>query len=126
VKIRNGFVSNSSSSSFFTAVTKEGHEKVLSKMNDLEKTVVEAIVRKGKFAGIDIFTLSKSQDAGDFDSLEDELSGVISTIINELEDKGEKFYEDDVCDDVYDAVSEYQSKVSELGENMCIVHDASW
>jgi len=55
MKIRNGFVSNSSSSSFIIATTIQNHQKVMDQLNEIEKSVVNAIMnQKSKFCGFDL------------------------------------------------------------------------
>jgi len=56
MKIRNGFVSNSSSSSFVLVVPKELHEKVLSEINDeYVRAVVETIAQDKVVFGKDCY-----------------------------------------------------------------------
>lgn len=55
MKIRQGFVSNSSSSSFVIMTTKENHDKIMEKLTPFEKAVVEALgVTEEKFNGVDV------------------------------------------------------------------------
>ena len=51
MKIRNGFVSNSSSSSFLLITTKENHEKAFKQLSPYEKAVIKTIVSTGNFLG---------------------------------------------------------------------------
>jgi len=62
MKIRNGFVSNSSSSSFVIAVKKDVHEKVLKQLTEYEKDVIEQIAEKDTIFGIDVYTVSDMTD----------------------------------------------------------------
>ena len=52
MKLRTGFVSNSSSSSFVVLTTKENHDAVMAKMDDYAKVVVASVMEEKKFAGI--------------------------------------------------------------------------
>ena len=57
MKIRMGFVSNSSSSSFVIITTKENHERVLSAMTEQQREVIGQIVVSKKFLDRDIVYL---------------------------------------------------------------------
>jgi hypothetical protein len=51
MKIRMGFVSNSSSSSFIIATTKENHETALSQMTEREQEIINELTGEEKFLG---------------------------------------------------------------------------
>jgi len=51
MKIRNGFVSNSSSSSFVVMTTMENHEKAMKKLHPYIQDVVNEVIGKTKFMG---------------------------------------------------------------------------
>ncbi len=65
MKVRNGFVSNSSSSSFVIAVKKDVHEKVLKQLTEYEKDVIEQIAEKDTIFGIDVYTIGDLDVHGD-------------------------------------------------------------
>jgi hypothetical protein len=52
MKTRNGFVSNSSSSSFIIAIPLDSYEDMFMGMNDLEKKVIEELVVEQKVVGV--------------------------------------------------------------------------
>lgn len=65
MKIRTGFVSNSSSSSFCLVMTKEGYKEALSKCDAFVKHVVKNIsVKHTKIDGKEIVLASTFSDAG--------------------------------------------------------------
>lgn len=67
MKIRQGFVSNSSSSSFVLFVEKKTHEEVLSKMNKIEQGVIRQLEQGiDKFNDIEFIILGEHivQDFG--------------------------------------------------------------
>jgi len=63
MKIRNGFVSNSSSSSFVIVVPSEIHSKVLSEIDDnFITSVINEISKESKFNGNDVVTVVFESD----------------------------------------------------------------
>jgi len=64
VKIRSGFVSNSSSSSFVAVVPMETHEWVLRLNHPYVRAVVEALGGKKTVFGIECFVTSTYSDQG--------------------------------------------------------------
>jgi hypothetical protein len=54
MKLRSGFVSNSSSSSFIILVTKEAHEEAMAKLHPWERTVVDCFMSEGKIGNQEI------------------------------------------------------------------------
>lgn len=54
MKVRAGFVSNSSSSSFLFMTTKEIHDMVFQDLNDYEKKIIEEITDIGEFLGKEV------------------------------------------------------------------------
>lgn len=66
MKIRNGFVSNSSSSSFIVIASLSNHKRVLEKLDEYEQRVVNAIMEKRskKFLGREIIIGEESNSDG--------------------------------------------------------------
>ena len=66
MKIRNGFISNSSSSSFVAVITKSAFDKTLEQVHPYVKAVIEAIEKEeGIFTGIDVVTIGIMNIHGD-------------------------------------------------------------
>ena len=64
MKIRTGFVSNSSSSSFVIAVRKEAHEEALKQLTKYEKAIINDIAREDKIFDIEVFIIGDMTDMG--------------------------------------------------------------
>jgi len=109
MKIRNGFVSNSSSSSFILLVTKELHEKLKEELDPFVIAVVEAMGEETKFFGKEGIVIPYSSDAGGCDTFED----------FEIDFDGEvpKAYTDDGYRDFYSAYQEYVDEAEKHPED---------
>jgi hypothetical protein len=79
MKVRNGFVSNSSSNSFVIITTKENHEKTLSNLHPFAAAVIRAIVsQKDHKFGKDLVyigTLDTPSGSVTFDDLDIDFDG---------------------------------------------------
>ena len=64
MKTRNGFVSNSSTSSFVLIMTKERYEESIKDYKKEEKKVIDSMASKSKFLGRDIVTFKNLCDRG--------------------------------------------------------------
>ena len=74
MKIRTGFVSNSSSSSFLLLITKEAHDKILENSNEVNKILINHIMGEPfNLAGQEFLGMSTMSGncASDFDPFED-------------------------------------------------------
>ena len=101
MKIRTGFVSNSSSSSFVLIVKKELHDKVFETLNKYEKYVIEAVSHEATVFGLPAIEIGDMTD----------MNGYSYT----FEDLDLDYDEDEEERSPYEAFGSYQSKVMELG-----------
>lgn len=89
MKMRLGFVSNSSSSSFVVTITKKAFDKALLKADEFTTAVINAMEKQeSKFAGIDVITIGTHSDMGggsEFDYMEIDLP------VNENEEEPDKW-----------------------------------
>ena len=104
MKIRNGFVSNSSSSSFVLVVKKDDYDKVYSDLSDDAKKVADACMEFKTIFGIDVAIFSDWCDnggGGSFDYIEVDIEG-----------------------DKYGAYDELQNKLGTIED--CFSHSQDW
>ena len=85
MKIRTGFVSNSSSSSFIIITSKENHERVLKDLHPFYQEVIKIMSVEKNFFGKDMVYTMNLTDRGGNSTLFGEYSSV-----SEIEYKGEK------------------------------------
>jgi hypothetical protein len=102
MKTRNGFVSNSSSSSFFCVVPKTIHDKVMDKLSKKQKSIMEKYLDHGKVGDIDVVGYGHAHDRGEGSSY----SG--SICFSDYGEKNEIEY-----DDFDDATSAYEKALKE-------------
>ena len=109
MKIRNGFVSNSSSSSFILVTTQKVHDDVVAKMGKVEQTIIKALVKeevitiKKGLGGPALMVLTTWSDAGGNDNFSDIIADA-----NEVPDN-EEF-------DGYEVVDKYINAVKKSGK----------
>jgi len=68
VKIRNGFVSNSSTSSFIILLASKSFKEVIATMDELPQKIITNLVTDEKVCGVDAKTLAYT--SGNYDSIE--------------------------------------------------------
>jgi hypothetical protein len=125
MKIRTGFVSNSSSSSFVMLATVENHEKALESLNDLQRAIINAMshcFKKHKIFGQDLIMLNYM--AGEYSSLPENLfQQLAEKYPAELYDNGEASLEYDEderylnWETIWEAVDKYQTEVEKDKDN---------
>ena len=71
MKLRSGFVSNSSSSSFVILIEKDEHEKVLREVHPYIRAVIEAIAETNTLYNMPIVTVSTYNDQSGYNNLDD-------------------------------------------------------
>jgi hypothetical protein len=110
MKIRNGFVSNSSSSSFICAVRKTTHDEAIAKMQERERTIIEKTVFFKKAFGLELAVRGQMNDCGGNYSYTGQLYNDDDEEIIIKDEDGEEFEEnliqyaieiyDDLCDEI--------------------------
>ena len=133
MKIRNGFVSNSSSSSYLILITKDDYDKMLGDLTDLEKMVLKELPSSSvKAFGMSMKTIEWT--SGNYDTFEDmsfskfksaipkktkkeekSKSGVHATCGNSDTNYESLEEEDDICDLVYEARGAIEEKAKKHG-----------
>jgi len=66
MKIRNGFVSNSSSSSFVIVSTKKSHDKVIAQLNQEDAIIIKNAVSFSKIGSEEVVVLAYHQYNGEY------------------------------------------------------------
>lgn len=99
MKIRNGFVSNSSSSSFVIAVKKEVHEEVLKQLTGYEKAIINDISQQDTIFGVEVFIIGDLDVHGCSYIFED---------LSDYEEAGE-----DEANNPWDALDRYENLVKQ-------------
>jgi len=114
MKIRNGFVSNSSSSSFMAIISPSGFEALQKNLSDIEQLIVKKFCKKIMLEGKALYLYDKaSGECVDYDSdfIEDHKSEIL---------KAHKC-EDEICvlsEHFMGDVDSLQSKIKKLGKDL--------
>jgi hypothetical protein len=115
MKVRLGFVSNSSSSSFIMLVTEEDYKAVYEGLNSIEKKVMDYLVKDGgNFAGHKIkkFSTYSGDGYGTWDECSVELTEEEQQKLVDA-DKYEDEYNDWLLDDVFNKVcKKFKNKIT--------------
>lgn len=105
MKIRNGFVSNSSSSSFVLLIPKTDYEKVTKDMTPFEKEVLNQLKINEKITFMNtemvLFEEITGRDEGEVANLKD---------IDKLKKLNQSFDEDDCDDTILDVKDKFRDK----------------
>lgn len=116
MKIRQGFVSNSSSSSFVQMTTKENHEKALEKLSPIGKAAIMELACYEQFLGKDVVVISEYEDRDGNGSLDIENFDV------DISQFG-----DDCKDDWYNSVYNYKKEVAKIAKKgEVFTNEVSW
>lgn len=118
MKVRQGFVSNSSSSSFVIASPVNIWDKVYNQLTPFEKAVADALVSKERGFGQDIMVISEFSDNGGGGTLED------LEVDYDTTDDGDD--DDDYNDNVYEAYSKITDLLEKEGGDLVFIHSEDW
>lgn len=118
MKIRNGFVSNSSSSSFVLAVKLEEHEKLIKNLSDFDKAVLKGLGKVKNVFGQKCFVIGDSMDSGGYHTICGEDWAPKGHDFAIEDENGETY-------DVFDAVYNYQAKAEKLTNDKKFYWDQS-
>jgi len=75
MKVRSGFVSNSSTSSFVIMTTKSNSDKALESLSPYHRAVMDCILNMGEFMGQEIVSYGELTDRGGESNIDYELQG---------------------------------------------------
>lgn len=114
MKIRLGFVSNSSSSSYTALTTVENHEKALASLDDLDRGIMELLskaFKKEKVFGLDLISFNLT--TGEYSDFEWILG---KSLLEEFIKKHPEMEEDEWTY-IYAAVGRYEKAIEKDKEN---------
>jgi len=126
MKIRSGFVSNSSSSSFLMVVSQDTHDKVCANMSETEKKVVDMMTSEENFGQMKVRVFSEASDMSGNKSNEDMIYDAQSMVEEEAEKRGVEVSElSEHCDDdaselVSETIYNYQEECQKLEGGDCV------
>lgn len=122
MKTRNGFVSNSSSSSFVAILREVDFNEFLKDQTAATKKLINSVVKKIKYCGIDSVIFSEYSDAGGgrmFEYSDKDSDTLFSEWIEETTEDMDEYDEDQIEDDSHDVIynfTEYACKLEKEGK----------
>ena len=109
MKIRNGFVSTSSSSSFVMIVNKDHYKEAIKDLKDIQVKFLEDIKVPAKFAGTDVFTFSIVDNMG-YSNVDSFMEGITFEYDKDSEEGEERYDQDE--SDVLEATGDLQMAIT--------------
>lgn len=116
MKIRNGFVSNSSSSSFLVLIVKDEYDSIINTVNPLTQAVVEQLSNSASFLGTECVAYNHMSGGSycDFEWLsETECRKRAEEISKET---GREYNEDDL--EFWQSVEEFEEKIDQKSDKV--------
>lgn len=113
MKVRKGFVSNSSSSSFIVLITKEAYDEIIKDIDPFAQAVVEQLSGKTQFLGTECVSYNHtSGNYTDFEWLSKDKC--IKRAKEIAKETGKEFYEEDIewCD--WEILCDFEEKVGNV------------
>lgn len=122
MKIRSGFVSNSSSSSFVAVVLQDEYDKLISKMNELEALIFNDLISKPKkFGDTKVFVINRVTGEACYWSAPKGAEKVARKVLKEMgETHIDRDYIDEIISEAYYGVAKF---IEDLPSHKRIIHD---
>lgn len=120
MKVRSGFVSNSSSSSFVALIPKTEWVGIIAGLSDIEMAAIETLIKDKTFCGVDCVEYKAM--SGNYDSFEYSDMGAIINRAKDLAKQNgrtipdEDLDEDNIMELVYEGTSKIETAAHKLGK----------